>query len=140
MKINKPVYVVQELNVFNSVIHHCWGSTIRQVEMYAEKNEPLLHKLIKGYADEQDDGKETVQGVCFSNVGHTANIIIWVHKPPIEDPCTFIHECSHAVFAIMDHWSIPMDESTNEIIAMLQESIAGHVLRKEIRDTIKTIT
>lgn len=97
-----------------------------QVEEYVSKNlkglPPHIHKWLK------DNNDNPPAGVCLSDYKKSANCLIWLSNPPEKDLELFTHEVAHAAYRIMTHWSIAIDEETQEVLAMIIGFIVKNTL------------
>jgi hypothetical protein len=127
VKKNKNKIVVKEIviSLFGSNIVVVWGGKPAEIAVLLKTKYPVIPDDV--LAELEDD--MGCDG-CFINNRKSANGIIWL----CQDPNTpyglelLSHEATHAAYRLMNYWSIPIEENTQEVLAML----VGHIVHKTL--------
>lgn len=115
-----------KIELFEAQVFVFWDCKPIEVKKYIEKKLRGLPQHILDWLE--DNNEEPPKGVCLSNYKKSASMVIWLENAPKDDVGLFVHEVGHAVHRIMSHWSIELDENSQEIMAMLMGYITNKVL------------
>lgn len=130
-KTRKGKLVVKDIKIglFNSTILVAYNGTAKEAANYIEKNYERVPSYHLDWLRDDINGQN--KGVCLSEVGQSANIILWLSEKP-STPGGYnllAHESTHAAYHLMKHWSFEINDDTQELMAM----IVGYIVHQTLK-------
>lgn len=107
-----------KIDLFEAYIFVFWDCSRSDCAKWIKKNLKGIPEKIPNWLLDENN---SCNGVCLSDIGGSANSVIWISQNP-KTPRgqeLLAHEAAHASFRVMKHWSIEIDENTQEILAAL---------------------
>lgn len=129
MKKQKKTVVEVRIDLFEATCFVLFNCSPAEASQYLQKNLKGLPDHMHEYLDNCKDNPP--QGVCLSHTGHSANTVIWIKADPLTSDLgmeLLTHEATHSAYRMMKHWSIDIDENSQEVLAMLVSKIVQKVL------------
>lgn len=121
------LHKIVKVDLFEAQLFFFWDCKPIELSKYVGKRFKGLPPHVHSWCKKRNDNPP--EGVCISDPGVSPHVVIWLSKSPQKSPSLLAHEVAHAVFRMMTHWDIELDENTQEISAMLIGYVVKQILK-----------
>lgn len=128
MATKKLKHAFVKLDIWETYVLVFWDCTAAEAVRYIKKNFRGIHEKTLEILGEYNEVK--CQGVCIRQEGG-GNSVIFIPGPVEEDHwlAILVHEATHAMSNVMEHWNIQKTKDTEEVLAGGIGHIVKHVLK-----------